>query len=148
MARRTYDVVRLLAREWTVRERGFTRPDRRAMGAGRPRRDPNSRRAAGRLGGRCEHGADVAARIQILRAAPGSGIWIDRDPDGNRDPCGLEVQAVGLDLVDQGRARNPQLERGPRTVPAVMPQRALDVVPLHLRQRLRQVTPVGRGALP
>src|SRR6267378_6845548 len=59
-----------------------------------------------------------------------------------------EIQAVDFDLVDQGRARNPQLQRGPGAVPAVVSQGTLDVLPLHLRQRLPRVAPLNGGALP
>src|ERR1043166_10037996 len=57
-----------------------------------------------------------------------------------------EVQLVHLNLIDQRRARNPELVRGPRPVPTVKLERLLDVRPLHLRQRLGLVPPLSPGA--
>src|SRR5256885_5751552 len=62
-------------------------------------------------------------------------------------PYASEVQTVDLNLIDQGRPRNTELDRRPRAIAAVMPQCALDVLPLDLRERLRLIAPVSRGAL-
>jgi len=103
--------------------------------------------AADRVGDTGRHRADVVARVQVLRSPRRSGVWSHHDSDRNRDLHSLEVEAIGLDLVDQGRARDSELHRGSRAVPGVMSQRPFDVLPLDFRQRLRRVAPVARRAL-
>src|SRR5947208_13075617 len=113
-------MVPFLAGEWPVRQRGFSRPDRRALGAGRPRPHPSARHAPDQMGRTRQPRPHVTPWIQILRPSRGSRIWTHRDIDGHRALCGLDVQAVGFDFVDERRARNPELERGARAVPTMM----------------------------
>jgi len=141
-AGRRHHMVPFLAGEWPVRQRGFSRPDRRALGAGRPRPHPSARHAPDQMGRTRQPRPHVTPWIQVLRPSRGSRIWTHRDLDGHRALCGLDVQAVGFDFVDERRARNPELERGARAVPTMMAQRALDVLPLHFGQRLRLIAAV------
>src|SRR5258705_12291198 len=150
MAGRGYDVVQVLARERSLRERAVSAGDRRALGprgAGGTGPDRTSGDAADRCGDPGRHRADVVARVQVLRSPRGRGVWSDHDSDWHRDLHSLEVQAIRLDLVDQGRARDSELHRGPRAVPGVMSQGPFDLLPFDFRQRLRRVAAGGRGTL-
>src|SRR3989454_3262147 len=57
-----------------------------------------------------------------------------------------EVEGVHLNLIDQRGARNAELLGGPGAVAAVEAQGALDVLPLDVRERQRQVAPLSAAA--
>src|SRR3989442_11646941 len=59
-----------------------------------------------------------------------------------------EGQGVHLNLIDQRGARNAELLGGPGAVAAVEAQGALDVLPLDVRERQRQVAPLSPAAPP
>src|SRR5438876_5854835 len=59
-----------------------------------------------------------------------------------------EVEGVHLNLIDQRGARNAELLGGPGAVAAVEAQGALDVLPLDVRERQRQVAPLSAAAPP
>src|SRR5438445_363937 len=59
-----------------------------------------------------------------------------------------EVEGVHLNLIDQRGARNAELLGGPSAVAAVEAQGALDVLPLDVRERQRQVAPLSAAAPP
>src|SRR2546427_9548518 len=59
-----------------------------------------------------------------------------------------EVQGVHLNLIDQRGARNAELLGGPGTVAAVEAQGTLDVLPLDIGERERQVAPLSAAAPP
>src|SRR3989441_3562933 len=59
-----------------------------------------------------------------------------------------EVEGIHLNLIDQRGARNAELLGGPGAVAAVEAQGALDVLPLDVRERQRQVAPPSPPAPP
>src|SRR5207302_6159945 len=59
-----------------------------------------------------------------------------------------KVERVSFNLIDQGRARNPELLRGARAVAAVELERPLDLLAFHVGERQRRVTPLAAPPTP
>src|SRR5256884_6984985 len=59
-----------------------------------------------------------------------------------------KVERVGFNLIDQRRARNPELLRGARAVATVELERPLDLLAFHVGERQRRVTPLAAPSTP
>src|SRR3954453_5729101 len=137
---------------------------RAAMGPALTGRSPaGHRRSAGFLGlafpaeGDAAEGADQADE----RPAAGAGIALGRPLLSTAGAARHRVvlvdlghrrsrrEVVPLDLVDQGRTRNPELDRRPGPVAGVVLEGSLDVLPLEVFEAQRRVAAVpdaGAGA--
>src|SRR5207249_6224360 len=72
-----------------------------------------------------------------------SGTASRRAPSASvcRSWSASDVEPVDFNLIDQRRARNPELVGRSRAVAAMEPERLLDVQALHLGERLGLVAP-------
>src|SRR5256885_7303439 len=59
-----------------------------------------------------------------------------------------KVERVGFNLIDQRRARNPELLRGARAVAPVDLERPLVLLAFHIGERQRRVTPLAAPSTP